>query len=45
MNDGPLPRIVLAPLTGQTLPPIAKPSKWSQNFTLGFRETLIYRRL
>ena len=41
MNGVPLPRIVLALLTGDPLPPVSAPSERTRNFTLGFRETLI----
>jgi biotin carboxylase len=41
MNGVPLPRIVLALLTGDSLPPVSAPSERTRNFTLGFRETLI----
>ena len=41
MNGVPLPRIVLALLTGCPVPPISKPAERTRNFTLGFRETII----
>lgn len=41
MNGVSLPRIVLALLTGEPLPPASKPADRTRNFTLGFRETLI----
>jgi biotin carboxylase len=43
MNGVPLPRIVLALLTGQPLPALSKPSERTRNFILGFRETLVDR--
>jgi hypothetical protein len=41
MNGVCLPRVVLALLTGDALPPISVPSERSRNFNLGFRETLV----
>jgi predicted ATP-grasp superfamily ATP-dependent carboligase len=41
MNGVALPRIVLALLTGDKIPPVAPPADRRRNFVLGFRETLI----
>lgn len=41
MNGVCLPLIVLALLTGESLPAVTAPSEWRRNFTLGFRETPI----
>jgi predicted ATP-grasp superfamily ATP-dependent carboligase len=41
MNGVCLPRIVLALLTGDQLPPVTEPDERRQNFVIGFRETLI----
>jgi carbamoyl-phosphate synthase large subunit len=45
MNGVPLPRIVLALLTGRPLPKVSLPCERTRNFVYGLRETLVDRWL